>query len=153
MCIRDRYGIGSFVYRRNIPFHPKKFLDFVQQKFPLNVIRSKGLFWIASRNDQALNFSSAGGSIKADAAGVWWASMPFSERIKYASFIDNQEEIESGWEKDFGDRKIELVFIGQNLNVDAITHELDLCLLNENELVDLKSGNLSLEDSWPIPNL
>ena len=149
----EEYGIGSFVYRRNIPFHPKKFLDFVQQKFPLNVIRSKGLFWIASRNDQALNFSSAGGSIKADAAGVWWASMPFSERIKYASFIDNQKEIESGWEKDFGDRKIELVFIGQNLNVDAITHELDLCLLNENELVDLKSGNLSLEDSWPIPNL
>ena len=149
----EEYGIGSFVYRRNIPFHPKKFLDFVQQKFPLNVIRSKGLFWIASRNDQALNFSSAGGSIKADAAGVWWASMPFSERIRYASFIDNQEEIESGWEKDFGDRKIELVFIGQNLNVDAITHELDLCLLNENELVDLKSGNLSLEDSWPIPNL
>ena len=149
----EEYGIGSFVYRRNIPFHPKKFLDFVQQKFPLNVIRSKGLFWIASRNDQALNFSSAGGSIKADAAGVWWASMPFSERIKYASFIDNQEDIESGWEKDFGDRKIELVFIGQNLNVDAITHELDLCLLNENELVDLKSGNLSLEDRWPIPNL
>ena len=149
----EEYGIGSFVYRRNIPFHPKKFLDFVQQKFPLNVIRSKGLFWIASRNDQALNFSSAGGSIKADAAGVWWASMPFSERIKYASFIDNQEEIESGWEKDFGDRKIELVFIGQNLNVDAITHELDLCLLNENELVDLKSGNLSLEDRWPIPNI
>ena len=149
----EEYGIGSFVYRRNIPFHPKKFLDFVQQKFPLNVIRSKGLFWIASRNDQALNFSSAGGSIKADAAGVWWASMPFSERIKYASFIDNQEEIESGWEKDFGDRKIELVFIGQNLNVDAITHELDLCLLNENELVDLKSENLSLEDKWPIPNL
>ena len=149
----EEYGIGSFVYRRNMPFHPKKFLDFVQQKFPINVIRSKGLFWIASRNDQALNFSSAGGSIKADAAGVWWASMPFSERIKYASFIDNQEEIESGWEKDFGDRKIELVFIGQNLNVDAITHELDLCLLNENELVDLKSGNLSLEDRWPIPNL
>ena len=149
----EEYGIGSFVYRRNIPFHPKKFLDFVQQKFPLNVIRSKGLFWIASRNDQALNFSSAGGSIKADAAGVWWASMPFSERIKYASFIDNQEDIESGWEKDFGDRKIELVFIGQNLNVDAITHELDLCLLNENELVELKSGNLSLEDRWPIPNL
>ena len=149
----EEYGIGSFVYRRNIPFHPKKFLDFVQQKFPLNVIRSKGLFWIASRNDQALNFSSAGGSIKADAAGVWWVSMPFSERIKYASFIDNQEEIESGWEKDFGDRKIELVFIGQNLNVDAITHELDLCLLNENELVDLKNGNLSLEDRWPIPNL
>ena len=149
----EEYGIGSFVYRKKIPFHPKKFLDFVQQKFPLNVIRSKGLFWIASRNDQALNFSSAGGSIKADAAGVWWASMPFSERIKYASFIDNQEEIESGWEKDFGDRKIELVFIGQNLNVDAITHELDLCLLNENELVDLKNGNLSLEDRWPIPNL
>ena len=87
----EEYGIGSFVYRRNIPFHPKKFLDFVQQKFPLNVIRSKGLFWIASRNDQALNFSSAGGSIKADAVGVWGHLCIF-ERIKYASFIDNQED-------------------------------------------------------------
>ena len=148
----EEYGIGSFVYRRNIPFHPKKFLDFVQQKFPLNVIRSKGLFWIASRNDQALNFSSAGGSIKADAAGVWWASMPFSERIKYASFIDNQEEIESGWEKDFGDRKIELVFIGQNLDVKSITKVLEDCLLTKEELIDLGNGDFSQYDDWPIKN-
>ena len=79
--------------------------------------------------------------------------MSFSERINYSNFVENQSQIESNWSPIFGDRKIELVFIGQNLNVNAITHELDLCLLNENELVDLKNGNLSLEDRWPIPNL
>ena len=74
----EEYGIGSFVFRRKVPFHPERFLDFIQNKFPKNIIRSKGLFWIASRSDQALIWSSAGGSIKSDPAGVWCASMPFS---------------------------------------------------------------------------
>jgi len=147
----EEYGIGSFVFRRKKPFHPQRFLDFVQKKFPINVIRSKGLFWIASRPDHALNFSSAGGSLKADAAGVWWASMPFSERIKYGNFVSNQEEIESEWNKQFGDRKIELVFIGQNLNVALITKELDRCLLSNDELNDLENKNLVFQDNWPIP--
>ena len=50
----EEYGIGSFVYRRKKPFHPERFLDYVKTKFPSNIIRSKGLFWIASRSDQAL---------------------------------------------------------------------------------------------------
>ena len=118
----EEYGIGSFVFRKKVPFHPERFLDFIQNKFPKNIIRSKGLFWIASRSDQALIWSSAGGSIKSDPAGVWWASMPFSERIKYGNFVNNQQQIESEWEPDFGDRKIELVFIGQQLDAVSYTH-------------------------------
>ena len=131
----EEYGIGSFVYRRKKPFHPDRFLNFIKYKFPKNIIRSKGLFWIASRADQALVWSSAGGSVKTDPAGVWWDSMPFSERINYANFVNNQQMIESDWCSDFGDRKIELVFIGQQLDVNAITTKLDECLLNEEEIV------------------
>ena len=146
----EEYGIGSFVFRRKVPFHPERFLDFIQNKFPKNIIRSKGLFWIASRSDQALIWSSAGGSIKSDPAGVWWASMPFSERIKYGNFINNQQQIESEWEPDFGDRKIELVFIGQQLDVDSITNQLEKCLLNEKELIDWKNDQFKATDNWPI---
>ena len=146
----EEYGIGSFVFRRKVPFHPERFLDFIQNKFPKNIIRSKGLFWIASRSDQALIWSSAGGSIKSDPAGVWWASMPFSERIKYGNFVNNQQQIESEWEPDFGDRKIELVFIGQQLDVDSITNQLEKCLLNEKELIDWKNDQFKTTDNWPI---
>ena len=146
----EEYGIGSFVFRKKVPFHPERFLDFIQNKFPKNIIRSKGLFWIASRSDQALIWSSAGGSIKSDPAGVWWASMPFSERIKYGNFVNNQQQIESEWEPDFGDRKIELVFIGQKLDVDSITNQLEKCLLNEKELIDWKNDQFKTTDNWPI---
>ena len=148
----EEYGIGSFVYRRKKPFHPNRFLDFIQHTFPKNIIRSKGLFWIASRPDQALVWSSAGGSLKTDPAGVWWDSMPFSERINYADFVNNQQMIESEWSSDFGDRKIELVFIGQQLDVSAITNKLDECLLNQEEVSEWKDGRLQLTDNWPVSN-
>ena len=148
----EEYGIGSFVYRRKKPFHPNRFLDFIQHTFPKNIIRSKGLFWIASRPDQALVWSSAGGSLKTDPAGVWWDSMPFSERINYADFVNNQQMIESEWSSDFGDRKIELVFIGQQLDVSVITNKLDECLLNQKEVSEWKDGKLQLTDNWPVSN-
>ena len=147
----EEFGIGSFVFRSKKPFHPERFLNFIQNDFPTNVIRSKGLFWLGSRSDQALIWSSAGGSIKSDPAGVWWASMPFSEIINYTAFVDNQASIESDWEPPFGDRKIELVFIGQQLNPDIIKNQLESCLLNDEELLDWKDGKFQKNDNWPVP--
>ncbi|WP_299312090.1 GTP-binding protein [uncultured Aquimarina sp.] len=148
----EEYGIGSFVYRELKPFHPQRFLEFATDHFPSNIIRSKGLFWLASRPNQALIWGSAGGSLKTDPAGVWWASMPFSERITYASFLDNQKMIEAEWDPTFGDRKIELVFIGQNININLVTKQLDDCLLTESELDLWKKGAFDVNDHWPIPN-
>ena len=148
----EEYGIGSFVFRSKSPFHPVRFLSFVTENFPTNIIRSKGLFWIASRSSQALVWSSAGGSVKADPAGVWWDSMTFNERINYSSFVNNQDEIESGWDADFGDRKTELVFIGKSLDVKSITNVLESCLLTEDELIAWKNGDFPQYDKWPIKN-
>ena len=125
----EEYGIGSFVFRSKKPFHPERFLTYLNERFPQNIIRSKGLFWLASRSDQALLWSSAGGSCKADNAGVWWASMPFSKRLDHPSFSENQQQIESGWDLEFGDRKIELVFIGQHLDKKGMIAELEDCIL------------------------
>ena len=147
----EEYGIGSFVFRSKKPFHPDRFLDFIQNNFPLNILRSKGLFWLASRPDQALIWSTAGGSVKIDPAGVWWASMSFSERINYPSFVHNQEQLESEWDSSFGDRKIELVFIGQQLKPQHISKELEKCLLSDREISQLNAGTFIKNDNWPIP--
>lgn len=146
----EEYGISSFVFRSKKPFHPERFLNYLNQSFPRNIIRSKGLFWLASRSNQALLWSSAGGSCEADSAGVWWSSMSFSDRINYAAFIENKDQIESQWDASFGDRKIELVFIGQNLKKEKITHQLEDCLLTDVEVQLWKRQMFPEEDNWSI---
>jgi G3E family GTPase len=145
----EEYGISSFVYRSKKPFDPERFWNYVQHKFPSSIIRSKGLFWLASRPEQAVVWSQAGGSLKADSAGVWWSSMPYEKRIQYLAFIENQKEIESGWDKNFGDRKNEIVFIGQEMNEENITAELDSCLSTDKELSSENWRN-GYEDEWPV---
>ena len=140
MCIRDR-------------FHTERFWQFATSGFPANIIRSKGLFWLASRPAHALIWSSAGGSLKTDPAGVWWASMPFSERINYGAFVDNQSLIESDWHHEFGDRKNELVFIAQHLDKAKLMELLEDCLLTPAEQELWKNGKLQLTDHWPIEAL
>ena len=145
----EEYGINSFVFRSKKPFDPERFWNYLQNNFPNNIIRSKGLFWLASRPDQALVWSQAGGSLKADSAGVWWSSMPYEKRIRQIAFVENVELIESNWDITFGDRKNEIVFIGQNLDIDLINSHLESCLANKTELATSywKSG---FEDNWPV---
>lgn len=144
----EEYGIGSFVFRDKRPFHPQRFWNYLNQSWHSNIIRSKGLFWIASRKNDALNWSQAGGSLRADKAGVWWSSMPYADRIRYTAFVENQRAIESNWDKRFGDRNNELVIIGQDLNREEIISELQACLCTESEIKDMEAG-LRFKDPFP----
>lgn len=145
----EEYGIKSFVFRDRRPFHPQRFWDYISDSWPESILRSKGLFYIASRKDQAISWSQAGGSLKADPVGVWWASMPFKDRTRYASYHENQKEIESKWDKNFGDRANELVLIGQYPEEKKILAELTSCLLTDQELTNFFAGK-SFHDPWPF---
>ena len=145
----EEYGISSFVFRSKKPFDPERFWNYVQHKFPNTIIRSKGLFWLASRPGQALIWGQAGGSLKADSAGVWWSSMPFQERIRNIVFIENQDEIEVDWHQDFGDRKNEIVFIGQDMDEKQIRLDLTSCL-SKNEELDTLKWKSGFNDQWPV---
>ena len=148
----EEYGIGSFVYKSKKPFDPVRFWDYVQHKFPRGVMRSKGLFWLASRSEQALVWNQAGGSLRADSAGVWWSSMSEEQRIQYMAFVDNQDKIEAGWDDQFGDRMNEIVFIGQDLDEERIGQELAACLATDEELAS-NAWQQGYEDEWPVPRM
>ena len=136
----EEYGISSFVFRSKKPFHPERWWAYLQEHYPSNIIRAKGLFWIASRPDDAVNFSQAGGSLRMDKAGVWWDSMPFKERTTFVSFVENTKEIENDWHKTWGDRKNELVFIGQEMDKSDYLTDIENCLLTDQEVILYKTG-------------
>jgi G3E family GTPase len=144
----EEYGISSFVFRNQKPFHPERFWKYLNEDYPSTVIRAKGLFWLASRSDDAINFSQAGGSSRMERAGVWWASMPFSERVNYQAFVDNKDYIEEKWSKQWGDRMNELVFIGQDIEKEKMIAQLEQCLLQDHEQ-DLFDEHIPFRDPFP----
>lgn len=145
----EEYGIGSFVYQNAKPFHPDRFLDYVSKDFPTSIIRSKGIFWIASRPDNAILWSQAGGSLKAEIYGRWWASVPMKQRALSESYLENQDAIQKKWDKQWGDRMTELVLIGQDMDKEKIVSDLDSCLLTDIEIACMKAGN-GFQDNWPL---
>jgi len=144
----EEYGISSFVFRSHRPFHPERWWRFLNDEYPSNIIRAKGLFWLASRPDTAINFSQAGGSLRVESAGVWWVSMPYHERIRYRAFLDHRKQIEARWSKDWGDRMNELVFIGKDLEKEKYRRSIEECLLSEEEARHWQKK--SWRDSFPI---
>lgn len=144
----EEYGIGSFVFRDQRPFHPVRLWHYLEKQYPNTIIRAKGLFWLASRPNDAINFSQAGGSLRVERAGVWWASMPHHERITYPSFEYNKDFIEERWHSKWGDRMNEIVFIGQDMDQEKISQELNNCLIQDSENYSVKDAS-KMDDPFP----
>ncbi|MED4697379.1 GTP-binding protein, partial [Peribacillus frigoritolerans] len=124
------YGISSFVYRRGIPFHPERLMAWLEN-WPVQVVRSKGFLWLASRNDAAGLLSQAGPSLTLQAAGKWIAAYPEEEQRQ---ILKEAPELLERWNAVYGDRLTELVMIGIQMNQQEIENELDQCLLTEMEM-------------------
>ncbi len=135
----DEYGIGSFVYRSRKPFHLARFEDYINNEWDQGILRSKGFIWTASQPNDALLWNQAGMVSSIQNSGLWWASLPTIERNQNPTFQAHEDIIMSKWDKQFGDRLIELVIIGQDMPQKKITRDLDKCLCTEEELelVDL----------------
>ncbi len=126
----DEYGISSFVYRQRRPFHPERLQQWLEE-WPEEVVRAKGIVWIASRNHIAGNISQAGPSIQFGPAGYWIDTLPEAEK---RMMIDENPEVKKDWDEQWGDRITEVVFIGIELVPEEIISSLDLCLLTEEEM-------------------
>lgn len=124
----EAYGITSFAYKARKPFHPQRFYDFLSSDWG-QVIRAKGYFWLASRNDFVGHMAQAGAAVQHEAVGMWWASCD-------ADLIDEDAviEMQKDWHPVWGDRRQELVFIGIDINKDELIKQLNSCLLTINEM-------------------
>ncbi|MBM3967963.1 MAG: GTP-binding protein, partial [Planctomycetes bacterium] len=126
----EEYGVHSFVYRARRPFHPARFYDRLSRDWH-GILRSKGLFWLASRLDKIGVWSQAGSMARLDFGGFWWAAIP---KDHWPDIPQIRDSIDKVWSPEVGDCRQELVFIGIDMDEIAIYDSLQECLLTDQEL-------------------
>ncbi len=139
----ERFGIATLLYRERRPFHPDRFARFLDADWP-GVVRARGLFWLASRPDWSAELSQSGAARRYRAVTSWWAA---TLRGKVVEPRDMEEMIGVPWDPQFGDRRQQIAFVGIHLDVQALRHRLDACLLSDAEL----SGGMESWQSYADP--
>ncbi|TVS11733.1 MAG: GTP-binding protein [Gammaproteobacteria bacterium] len=143
----EEYGISSFVYEARRPFHPQRLFDFLSAGWKHgNLLRSKGYFWLATRPDLAGSWSQAGGIMNHGFAGLFWAAV---DKAQWPSELEAVDQIMRRWSHPYGDRRQEIVFIGQGMDAMAARTALDACLLDDAELALGPTAWRTFPDPFP----
>ncbi|KAJ5204997.1 uncharacterized protein N7498_005876 [Penicillium cinerascens] len=110
------------------------------------VLRSKGFFWLPTRPFQFGEWSQAGGMLTVGCGGPWFAEVPDDA---WPEDKDVVESIQNDFQGPWGDRRQELVFIGEGIDKEQITALLDECLLDDKDMKQwekvMKNKKLSRE--------
>ncbi|WP_459207284.1 zinc metallochaperone GTPase ZigA [Pseudomonas sp. MLB6B] len=142
----EAYGIAATTWQARRPFHPQRFYDFIHQPWQNGrLLRSKGFFWLASKYQEAGSWSQAGGMMRHGLAGRWWRFVP---RTQWPQDRDEAAEIFKHWTPDVGDCRQELVFIGQGIDFERLSTDLEACLLSESEMAAGPMAWLRLDDPF-----
>jgi len=121
----EEYGISTFVYYRRPAFDIHKLDHYIATKWPRNIIRTKGVCYFSHNRDMSYLFEQAGRQKLLKEAGLWYATAPEEDLVK---LMVQEPGLMRDWDEKYGDRMIKLVFIGQHLDKEQITHDLDECL-------------------------
>ncbi|EMA30593.1 GTP-binding protein [Halobiforma nitratireducens] len=129
---QEEHGVTSFVYQRRRPFRPKRIASLLSE-LPDEVVRAKGFFWSAGREDVAMGMDKAGTSVRAGPSGQWLATLPEREREQYFAA---RPGLKDDWHEEYGDRMTRLVFIAREFDEDGLIDRLDDCLLTDAEMAE-----------------
>lgn len=121
----EEYGIGTFVYYRRPAFDINKFDAFVAKRWPKNIIRAKGICYFNDEKNKCYLFEQAGIQKTIKDAGLWFANLP---QWQLEEMMEKDTNLKRDWDDKYGDRMIKIVFIGQHLDKDKLSKELDNCL-------------------------
>jgi len=121
----EEYGISSLVFRAQKPFHPSRLNKLLKRGLD-GLLRSKGILWIAGLHSSALVWHQAGEVLSLDGGDQWLhGSVDPTEWPP-----DTPEQYRTAL---YGDRRQELVFIGQNLDKEKLRKQVEEALVTEEE--------------------
>lgn len=143
------YDIESRVITDDRPFHPQRLWDTWQQFLGAGIHRSKGFFWLPGRDDLALLWNQAAGSIGLEFISYWKAGV-----LRHENSLLNaderrilQQQIDAMPGR-FGDRRCSLTVIGLRDQLDPFVSALRRCFLSEEEIAWWQQGGI-FNDPWP----
>jgi G3E family GTPase len=144
---KDTYGFASFVFRSRRPFHPTRFATFLENAAGSGLVRAKGFLWLATRPEDMGILSLAGKSCVLSPSGRWLADTPEPE---WGLTEDELLDTRANWDPEVGDRGQELVFIGQDIDPDAIMGDLEKCVLTDAEFASGAKKWKKWSDPFPL---
>eukprot|EP01012_Entosiphon_sulcatum_P034901 TRINITY_DN4430_c0_g1_i2.p1 TRINITY_DN4430_c0_g1~~TRINITY_DN4430_c0_g1_i2.p1 ORF type:complete len:412 (-),score=85.87 TRINITY_DN4430_c0_g1_i2:153-1388(-) len=143
----QEYGISSWVYRRRKPFHSERlFASLSKLQEMHSLLRMKGYIWLATRNDDCVEWNQAGPDVKIQHAGMWYAALEEEEWALEES-KKTAAEIKASFVAPHGDRRQELVAIGVHISFQDLEALLDAALVTDEEFNAPETWD-QLEDPW-----
>ena len=143
------YDLETRIIKDERPFHPQRLWDTCHKYLGNRIYRSKGFFWLASRDKHSLLWNQAGGSINLEFIGSWMAGIIKNENHGLSKMeikvLKTKLEKKS---KLFGDRCCDLTVIGDESQIDHFTNALKSCFLTKEEIKLWESGFV-FPDPWP----
>lgn len=116
------YGINTFVYYQRKSMNRKMFYEWLDEKWGKSIIRTKGVVYFTDEPDMAYMVESAGNSKNLIATGPWVSAM--SKEEQELILKENPDVLEE-WDEEYQDRMNKIVFIGKEMDKDAIIAKLD----------------------------
>ncbi|MCF2641778.1 GTP-binding protein [Roseburia hominis] len=124
----DEYGVTSFVYEEKRPLDYDRFLAFMEQDYPKELIRAKGYLWFWDDDIHVQLFEQAGRNASITELSNWVAALPEEDQKEV---FENYPEVLDEWDENYGDRMNQIVFIGKNYDKEKIISALDFCVAKE----------------------
>lgn len=119
------YGISSFVFEEKRPFNRERFMNFVNNNYPKELIRAKGYIWFSDADANVQLFEQAGRNSSVMTVAYWIDALEEKQKQEY---LEYNPDVKEAWDEEFGDRVNQLVIIGKGYNKEAITAALRSCL-------------------------
>lgn len=100
------------------------------------LLRSKGFVWLATRPKQSGDWSQAGAMLTFSPGMQWFTTLAVEEWPipEGPAGVELKKLIEKDFDGEWGDRRQEVVLIGEGLDIAGLTECLDGCLLKGDEI-------------------
>ena len=113
------------------------------------IYRSKGFFYLCTRDNVSLLWNQAAAGIDLELVGYWRAGILEDEGYNLDEMeIEGLKQRLAGESGRFGDRHCHLTVIGDKNQVDQFTEALMACFLTEDEILRWQAGE-RFQDPWP----